>query len=75
MISEIDVNDWQMLTEPLKLKELKEGDFFSVLGWDKMLEVQHVLTDIVYAETTEIWNALVLPRTMEVFKWTKKTEV
>lgn len=72
MISDIDIKDWEMLTTPLKLKELKEGDIFSVFGDNKVLEVMHVLTDIVYAETKEIWNALVLPRDMEVFPWVIK---
>lgn len=69
MLSEIDIKDWEMLTEPLKLKELKEGDIFSLLGDNRMYKLQHVLVDIAYAETAEIWNALVFPRTLEVFPW------
>jgi len=69
MISDIDVKDWVMLTEPLKLEQLKEGDIFSLFGDSRMYKVQHVLLDIAYAETAEIWNALVFPRTLEVFPW------
>lgn len=69
MISDTDIKDWVMLTEPLKLKELKEGDTFSVFGDERMYKLQRVLLDIAYAETSEIWNALVFPRTMNVFKW------
>lgn len=69
MISDIDINDWQMLTTPLKLEKLKEGDIFSVFGDSRMYKLQAVLVDIVYAETPEIWSALVFPRTLEVFKW------
>jgi hypothetical protein len=36
MLSEIDIKDWQMLTTPLKLQELKEGELFSVLGDNKL---------------------------------------
>lgn len=71
MISEHDVNDWQMLTTPLKLQKLKEGELFSLLGDNRIYKVQHVLMDIVYAETKEIWNALVFPRALEVFPWVK----
>lgn len=69
MISDIDIKDWQMLTNPLKLKELKEGDVFSIFGDNRMYKLRHVLLDIAYVETAEIWNALVFPRTMEVFPW------
>ena len=69
MLNEHDIKDWVMLTEPLKLKELTEGDIFSVFGDERMYKLQHVLLDIAYAETSEIWNALVFPRTMNVFKW------
>jgi hypothetical protein len=69
MISDIDIKDWVILTTPLKLKELKEGDVFSLFGDNRMYKLQHVLVDIVYAETAEIWNALVFPRTLEVFPW------
>lgn len=72
MINEIDIKDWQMLTTPLKLQELKEGDVFSIFGDTRMFKLQHVLTDIAYAETEEIWNALVFPRAMEVFRWVTK---
>lgn len=69
MLNEHDINDWVMLTTPLKLKELKEGDVFSLFGDNRMYKLQHVLVDIAYAETAEIWNALVFPRTLEVFPW------
>lgn len=72
MLNEHDIKDWEMLTEPLKLEKLKEGDIFSLFGDNRMYKLQHVLTDIVYAETAEIWNALVFPRTLNVFKWIDK---
>ena len=71
MINEHDLTDWQMLTTPLKLQKLKEGELFSLLGDNRIYKVQHVLMDIVYAETKEIWNALVFPRELEVFPWVK----
>ncbi len=72
MINEIDVKDWQMLTTPLKLEKLKEGDFFSVSGSDKVFKLIAVANEIVFAETADIFNAFALPRFMDVFEWIKK---
>lgn len=72
MISDIDVNDWIMLTEPLKLKDLKKGDMFSLFGDKRMYKLHYVLNEIAYAETREIWTSLVFPRAMEVFSWVSK---
>ncbi len=72
MISNIDISDWQMLTTPLKLEKLKEGDFFSVSGSDKVFKLIAVANEIVFAETAEIFNAFALPRFMDVFEWVKK---
>jgi len=72
MLNEHDIKDWVMLTEPLKLEQLKEGDVFSIFGDNRMYKIRHVLLDIACvetAETAEIWNALVFPRTTEVFPW------
>jgi hypothetical protein len=69
MLNEHDINDWQMLSTPLKLEQLKEGDMFSVFGDNRMYKIHYVLNEIAYAETREIWNALVFPRAMEVFPW------
>jgi hypothetical protein len=71
MLNEHDINDWEMITTPLKLEQLKEGDVFSVLGDNKMYKLYCVLTDIALAGTEEIWDSLVFPRTMNVFKWVK----
>lgn len=73
MLSEIDIKDWQMLTTPLKLQELKEGELFSVLGDNKLFKLLHAVNDIAFAETAEIFNSFALPRFMEVFKWQKKS--
>lgn len=75
MISDIDINDWQMLTTPLKLEKLKEGDMFSVFGDSRMYKIHYVLNEIAYAETREIWNSLVFPRAMEVFPWVTNKNV
>lgn len=72
MISEVDLQDWEMITTPVKLDKLKEGDMFSLFGDNRMYKVQHVLLDIAYAETKEFWTSLVFPRAMEVFPWVSK---
>lgn len=73
MLNEHDIKDWIMLTEPLKLEKLKEGDVFSVFGDNRMYKIHYVLNEIAYAETREIWNSLVFPRAMNVFKWINNT--
>jgi len=62
MLSEVDLHDWEMITTPLKLDKLKEGDMFSLFGDNRMYKVQHVLLDIANAETKEFWTSLVFPR-------------
>jgi hypothetical protein len=74
MISNVDIQDWQMLTVPLKLQTLKEGDLFSVLGSDKIFKLMCVANEIAFAENAEIFNAFALPRFMEVFQWKPKTK-
>jgi hypothetical protein len=69
MINEFDIKDWQMLTTPLKLEKLKEGDVFSVPGSDKMFKLMCVAQDIAFAETAEVFYAFALPRFMEVYPW------
>lgn len=69
MLNEHDINDWVMLTTPLKLKELKEGDVFSVFGDNKIFKVMCKANQIIFAETAEIFNAFALPDFMKVYKW------
>lgn len=75
MLSEIDIKDWEMLSVPLKLQELKEGDVFSVLGDNKIFKVMCKANQIVFAETAELFNAFALPNFMEVFPWVSKLNV
>lgn len=72
MISDTDIKDWVMLTTPLKLKELKEGEFFSFYEDNRVFKVMRKVNQIVFAETAEVFNAFALPNFMEVFKWDKK---
>lgn len=72
MLNEHDLKDWQMLTTPLKLKELKEGEFFSFHEDNKIFKVMCKANQIVFAETAEIFNAFALPDFMKVYKWDKK---
>lgn len=75
MLNEYDIKDWQMLTTPLKLKNLNEGDMFSVFGDNKVFKLMHVANNIAFAETSEIFNAFALPAFMEVFPWVSKQNV
>ncbi|MGI9214327.1 MAG: hypothetical protein ACR2HS_01270 [Gammaproteobacteria bacterium] len=72
MISDTDIKDWVMLTTPLKLKELKEGEFFSFYEDNRVFKVMRKVNQIVYAETAEIFNAFALPDVIGVYKWDKK---
>jgi hypothetical protein len=74
MLNEHDIKDWVMLTEPLKLNQLKEGDLFSVLGDNKILKLLQVLNNVVFAEvkdyaTEEIRKVFILPNFMGVYPW------
>lgn len=72
MLNEHDIKDWQMLTTPLKLEELREGAMFSVLGDNKVFKLIQVANNIAFAETSEIFNAFALPAFMQVYPWIKK---
>lgn len=72
MITEVDIKDWQMLTTPLKLEQLKEGDLFSVFGDNKVFKLIVVANQIAFAETAEVFNAFALPTFMDVYKWQKR---
>ena len=58
MLNEVDIRDWEMLTVPLKLKNLKDGEMFSVFGDNKMFKLLHKTNEIAFAETREIFNSL-----------------
>lgn len=77
MISDTDINDWEMITKPLKLKQLREGERFSFLGDDnnRIFKVMCKANHIVFAETAEIFNAFALPDFMEVFPWVTNKNV
>lgn len=80
MLNEHDIKDWIMLTEPLKLEQLKEGDLFSVLGDNKILKLLQVLNNVVFAEvkdyaTEEIRKVFILPNFMGVYPWVTNKNV
>ena len=77
MLNEHDIKDWEMLTTPLKLKELKEGQMFSVFGDcnNRIFKVMCKANEIVFVETAEIFNAFALPNFMEVYPWVTNKNV
>jgi hypothetical protein len=74
MINEIDISDWQMISEPLEIKELNTGDLFS---FDKDtfvfqctgLSEQTVSAQMQYQGIPLFFT---FPNTMKVFKWKKE---
>lgn len=68
MINEHDIKDWEIFAIPVKLNKLTEGDFFSVLGDNRVFKVLCVANQITFAETEEIFNSFALPNFMEVFQ-------
>lgn len=72
MISEIDVKDWEMLTEPLPVSQLKPYDLFSVHGSTDVFKYTGHIGKAVIAilqqnESREL--AFIFPDFMEVFPW------
>lgn len=72
MISDTDIKDWEMLTEPLPIKDLNEGSLFSLFADDKIFKLIVVANDIAFAETESIFNDFKLPSFMKVFQWKQK---
>jgi hypothetical protein len=68
MINEHDIKDWEIFSIPVKLNKLTAGDFFSVLGDNRVFKVLCVANQITFAETEEIFNSFALPNFMEVFQ-------
>lgn len=73
MINEIDIKDWQMLTEPLQLKELKEKDLFSFEGSDLIFEYYAKLGERIIAtfDNNNIHTTFTFPDFLKVYKWQK----
>lgn len=74
MINEIDIKDWQMLTEPLQLKELKEKDLFSFEGNDCLFKFYAKLGERVIAtfNDDELDTTFAFPDFLKVYKWQKQ---
>lgn len=75
MINEVDIKDWQMLTEPLQLKELKTNDVFSFEGCEELLHHHGKLGNTVIAgilNLKEISIPYTLPDFLKVYKWQKR---
>ncbi len=82
MISEIDVKDWEMLTEPLALNKLNVSDLFGVHGGTDIFrhagKVGNAIIAILQQKEKEaVELAFIFPEFMEVFPWkaSQKTKV
>lgn len=80
MINEIDIKDWEMITEPLPVSKLKTFDLFSVHGSNDVFKHAGKVGNAIIAilqqkDTREL--AFVFPEFMEVFPWKapQKTKV
>lgn len=74
MINEFDISDWQMLTEPLELKELKAHDLFSFDGVDcvfKYLLNSGERIIAVFNEDENLADTFLFPDFLKVYKWQK----
>lgn len=82
MINEIDIRDWEMLTEPLPVSKLNTFDLFSVHGSTDVFKhagkVGNAIIAILQQKEKEARElAFVFPEFMEVFPWKalQKTKV
>lgn len=75
MINEFDIQDWEMLTEPLELQQLKEKDLFSVGGASQIFEYCHDLGDrimsVFHTPKDEVPITITFPYSTLVYKWQK----
>lgn len=75
MINEIDIKDWQMLTEPLQLKDIKINEVFSFENSTELLESYGSLGRTVIAglftEDGKYAIPFTLPDFLKVYKWQK----
>lgn len=72
MINEFDIKDWQMLTEPLQLKELKEKDLFSFEGSDSVFKFYAKFGERIIATFKDDDSLFALPDFLKVYKWQKQ---
>lgn len=82
MINEIDIRDWEILTEPLSVSKLNTSDLFSVHGGTDIFrhagKVGNSIIAILQQKEKEARElAFVFPEFMEVFPWkaSQKTKV
>lgn len=77
MINEFDINDWEMLTEPLTLDDLNKSDLFSIHGSDVIFEYMVSVNDGIMAMTKTNNSPFVFPKFTQVFPWKRqqKTKV
>lgn len=73
MISNVDITDWQMLTKPLQLKELKEKDLFSFEDSDCIFKFYARLGERIIAtfNDDELPTTFAFPDFLKVYKWQK----
>lgn len=75
MISEVDINDWEMLVEPLELNKVNVNELFSIKGSDHVFKHCGNFADAVHAarmNTQAMYDYFLLPDFLKVYKWVQK---
>lgn len=76
MISEVDIADWEMLSEPLELEKVKLFDLFTIPGGADIYKNYGDYADHIRAANikpnTGFDDILILPKYLKVNLWLKK---
>ena len=77
MINEIDIRDWEMMTEPLSISSLSTNDIFSIQDQTEKLfkHIGYLNNSIVAVLVGDnVSPTYVLPEFMKVFHWKQQQE-
>lgn len=75
MISEVDISDWEMLTEPLELKKVEVLSCFSIPGSNEIFRHYGNLGEAVQCavlNSGDTVRGFLLPNFLKVHKWISK---
>lgn len=74
MINEFDIKDWNMLTEPLELKDLKTMDVFNIEGYTEMFINLGNKGPCIIATSVPNRQNYILPSFLKINLWQKADE-
>lgn len=73
MISDVDIKDWENLTEPIEIDKLKVNDLFSLPNDTHVFKVDAICLnkDVICGLLNDDVPTFVFPNFLKIVKWQK----